>query len=484
MPWAFRELAAEGDASCLRDVAAALGRLQAACGAFRRVKARGPWAARAAALLARGRAAAGRDAPAPGGPGALDTLIMLDRTVDVATPMCTQLTYEGLLHEVLGLSYGQIRPPAAAAVEPGAGAGGVASPRDAAPAPAGRRVAGLNSADAAFAATRDLAYPAARRWVNEALRSVQRFRDAGMAGAGLAELRGFVADLRDRFARVPLHAALVDELAAALRAPAFAARQRVEAGILDERDELAAVADLIAGGEALLPVLRLLVLHCAVHGGLPRRAHDALRRDILNTYGHGHLLTLRALTAAGLLRRADGRRTGFSTAKAALRLLVEEGAGAPPDLEAEPADAHFAFAGYAPLSVRLVQQALAPGGWPAAATALAALPGPAVECEQAADGEGAPVARPDPGGGAPPLSAAGGAGGGSGGAGGGGAPPERRTVMVLFIGGVTHAEVAALRFLSRSGLVNADFVIATTAVVTGATLLASLVPPEAAAVQG
>ncbi|CAH8381613.1 unnamed protein product [Eruca vesicaria subsp. sativa] len=31
----------------------------------------------------------------------IDTLIMLDREVDMVTPMCTQLTYEGLLNETL-----------------------------------------------------------------------------------------------------------------------------------------------------------------------------------------------------------------------------------------------------------------------------------------------------------------------------------------------------------------------------------------------
>lgn len=47
--------------------------------------------------------------------------------------------------------------------------------------------------------------------------------------------------------------------------------------------------------------------------------------------------------------------------------------------------------------------------------------------------------------------------------------------MVVFIGGVTYAEVSALRFLSHKGLVNADFLIATTKMVTGSTLLGPLI---------
>lgn len=51
----------------------------------------------------------------------------------------------------------------------------------------------------------------------------------------------------------------------------------------------------------------------------------ATRRDILNTYGHQHLLTLAALSQAGLLQRREGRRSAFPAAKQQLRLLLQEG---------------------------------------------------------------------------------------------------------------------------------------------------------------
>ena len=35
--------------------------------------------------------------------------------------------------------------------------------------------------------------------------------------------------------------------------------------------------DLVLQGEGLLPVLRLLLLYCAVHGGVPKRYYDNLR---------------------------------------------------------------------------------------------------------------------------------------------------------------------------------------------------------------
>lgn len=42
------------------------------------------------------------------GTSAVDELILIDREADCITPMCTQLTYEGLLDEVLGIKNGAV----------------------------------------------------------------------------------------------------------------------------------------------------------------------------------------------------------------------------------------------------------------------------------------------------------------------------------------------------------------------------------------
>ena len=42
------------------------------------------------------------------GPSAIDEMIIFDREVDGISPMCTQLTYEGLLDEVLGIKNGTV----------------------------------------------------------------------------------------------------------------------------------------------------------------------------------------------------------------------------------------------------------------------------------------------------------------------------------------------------------------------------------------
>lgn len=57
----------------------------------------------------------------------------------------------------------------------------------------------------------------------------------------------------------------------------------------------------------------------------------------------------------------------------------------------------------------------------------------------------------------------------------GGSP--RRTVVVVFIGGATFAEIAGLRFLSSRPGMNAEFVAVTTKLINGSSLLDSFIEP-------
>uniref|UniRef100_A0A453K262 Vacuolar protein sorting-associated protein 33-like protein n=1 Tax=Aegilops tauschii subsp. strangulata TaxID=200361 RepID=A0A453K262_AEGTS len=52
---------------------------------------------------------------------------------------------------------------------------------------------------------------------------------------------------------------------------------------------------------------------------------------------------------------------------------------------------------------------------------------------------------------------------------------RRSVVLVVFVGGVTFAEIAALRFLGAQEGMGYDFVVATTKVITGNTLLRPII---------
>jgi len=123
--------------------------------------------------------------------------------------------------------------------------------------------------------------------------------------------------------------------------------------------------------------------------------------------------------------------------KAAFKLINE-------DIDEEnPQDIAYTHCMYAPLSIRLVERACK-GMWadPATRKALQLLPGPTVDIRQE---------------GTVPASSAGG---------------RRPVTLVFFTGGCTFAEITALRFMGD--LIGHEFVIATTKLINGDTLIQSI----------
>lgn len=115
----------EGDKSSLVHTAKCLVRLQAAVGLIPVIKGKGN-AARAVADLLQRLAAEGVGGGAPildiERESGIDELVILDREVDMVTPMMSQLTYEGLLDDTFGVANGIVELPAGL-ISGGGGAG-------------------------------------------------------------------------------------------------------------------------------------------------------------------------------------------------------------------------------------------------------------------------------------------------------------------------------------------------------------------------
>ena len=121
-------------------------------------------------------------------------------------------------------------------------------------------------------------------------------------------------------------------------------------------------------------MLRLVCLQSVVNGGLKPKIFDFYRREILQTYGFEHMLSLNNLEKAGLLKVQDARNP-YASVKKTMKLIVEEDPDAP-----APEDISHVYSGYAPLSVRLVQNFTKAGAYRGVeevrAIAPISLPGP------------------------------------------------------------------------------------------------------------
>lgn len=175
------------------------------------------------------------------------------------------------------------------------------------------------------------------------------------------------------------------------------------------------------------------------NNGLKQKVLDHYKREILQTYGYEHILTLNNLEKAGLLKLQTGGRNNYPTIRKTLRLWMDD------VNEQNPNDISYVYSGYAPLSVRLAQL-LARPGWRSIEEVLKMLPGPHFEERQQLP-TGLQKKRQH---------------------------GENRVTLVFFLGGVTYAEIAALRFLSQMEDGGTEYVIATTKLINGTTWIKSL----------
>jgi hypothetical protein len=300
----------------------------------------------------------------------IDIAVLLDRSVDLVSPLVTPLTYEALLDEVVGLDsamatvefnvvYDEEPPAPGAAVPPPLLAPSAAS--------RGKVVVHLNSNDKLYAEIRDqnveVAGAKLQSRAKELLALEDSVRKGNSAEMKVADLKKFVKSIpglqQDKKAlRICIN--LLEMLKARFNDAAFIKQWRLERDALDEENVKALldhVSSLFATQAPKEEALRLLCLQCAIEGGLKQKTLDALRRELLQAYGFNELaLPLFQLERCGLLNSREtagfigsGQSRSWATLRRTFGLTATD-----VNLE-DPADIHFVTSGYAPLSVRLVQ---------------------------------------------------------------------------------------------------------------------------------
>eukprot|EP01104_Vermistella_antarctica_P001525 TRINITY_DN1158_c0_g1_i1.p1 TRINITY_DN1158_c0_g1~~TRINITY_DN1158_c0_g1_i1.p1 ORF type:complete len:617 (-),score=161.35 TRINITY_DN1158_c0_g1_i1:116-1966(-) len=451
----FREVFLDGDATSLFYVARSLMKLQSIFGVIPNVKGKGTMSARVKDMLFRMRKEMTNDEPCV--TPEIDTLILIDREVDMVTPMCTQLTYEGLIDETFGINNGYVDLDPAIVQAKDKEGNAVTSDK--------KIKYALNSNDQFFREIRDLNFSAVAGVLNSKAKEINQYYETRHQAQTVRDLRDFMkglTDYRQGHESLLIHINIYEAIDTITKDPDFHKRLEAEQMLVVTDDApIDYIEESICRQEALVKVLRLLVLTAVVHNGLKARYFDFIRREILQTYGYEFSATLHALERLTMLMAQDGTGSNYKTLRRALKLVV-------PDVsEQNPTDIAYVYSGYAPLSVRLVQAAIYPG-WRAIDDVMRLIPGPTFEEAQvlpkSVTAAAMSTARMNEQNQQQQQQQ----------------QQQKRVVLVFFIGGVTYAEIAALRFLAsqeegKTARRNVEFIIATTKLINGDSFLTSLI---------
>ncbi|KAJ2892062.1 Vacuolar protein-sorting-associated protein 33, partial [Coemansia aciculifera] len=546
LPSTFKELYLDGDFSSIQHVARAVMRLQGLYGFFPRIVGKGDYAQVLADSLARMRlelVAGGTSGPSSSVLAmstTFDSLVIIDRAVDMVTPLLTQLTYEGLISEVYGIVNGSVTLGGV-----GASAADGAGSSDSQSTGKRRRIM-LNDSDAIYREVRSMNFAGVGALLSKISRQLQDNYESRHRAKTVQEIRSFVGKLGGLQAEhqsLKSHVSLAESIMRRTQSDDFNTILEIEQSLVGGSDltkeQLAYVEKILAladpnasvpgvGGElkeqppASMPnsihkVLRILCLYSLWRGpSFKQKTYDSWYEDIVAAFGHHQTITLDNLDQVGLLvspstlAQAVASSAGESRASGLLNTVAPSARPCNPvhansigflrkslnlivsDVrESNPDDVSYVYSGYAPISIRLLQclvrdPAVYPanpsgryaallrplgdsrarpapldgqstggvkGGWAGWEDVLNELPGETVDVSQSpGDGDSngavadAIVRR---------------------------LGEKAPATLVVFLGGCTFTEIAALRLLSQQH--GHQYIAATTQIINGNSFLDSLI---------
>ncbi|KAL7901435.1 Sec1-like protein [Trichoderma sp. SZMC 28014] len=480
----FKDLYLSKDVTPNFLMAKALMEVQQNHGLFPRIIGKGDNAKRVADLLVRMRQERlagedGSDVKTALTPSTTnESVIIIDREVDFVTPLLTQLTYEGLIDEIFEIQNNQAKVDTTIVGAPAQSSAATSQSR--------KRTVQLDSSDKLYEQLRNANFAIVGGLLNKVARRLQQVQsdyESKHKTKTIAELKEFVSQLpgyQQEHQSARIHTGLAEEIIKHTRTDLFKGllevQQNLAAGA-DPSSQFDGIEELIARDAPLRETLRLLCIYSCISGGIKPKDFEQFKRLILQGYGYQHLLTLnnleklqlflsRSSPLAGMIPMAgnagaDGNKTNYTYLRKQLRLIVDE------VQEDDPNDIAYVYSGYAPLSIRLVQCVLqkqyllsitkgngtanaggtVPGagaqGWHGFDEAVKHVRGQTFYELQKGEDK-AVKARAL-------LSGSG----------------HKQTVFVVFIGGVTFTEIAALRFIAKQEEDRRNIVICATSIISG-----------------
>nr|XP_002120775.1 vacuolar protein sorting-associated protein 33A [Ciona intestinalis] len=372
----------------------------------------------------------------------IDRLLIIDRTADLITPLVTQLTYEGLIDEAYGISNTSASFPPEKFQTTSKSEDLMTE----------KKKIVLTSKDDLFTILRNCNFNAVGPTLKKQAKSISEKYEERHTAKTVGEMKQFVSHLpqmQQAKASLAVHTNIAELIKEFTDEDDFmeslSTQQEFLNGIGTDKVN-PYIEDCLFRKQPIVQVLRLICLQCQTNNGLKPKVLEYYKREIVQTYGYKHLITLNKLEKCGLMC-GTGTSWNYNTVRKSLRLVVDD------INEKEPQDIAYVHSGYAPLSIRLAE-ILSHPGWRSIDEVLRIIPGPTVsglqQFKPKKKWQGSINSE--------------------------GSSPNTVT-LVFFVGGVTYAEVSALRFLSAKNDGH-EYLTATTNFVNGNTLIQSMVEPD------
>ena len=182
-------------------------------------------------------------------------------------------------------------------------------------------------------------------------------------------------------------------------------------------------------------VLRMICLESLIRGGIKNKLYEQIRKDIINIYGFQEIFLLRNLEKLNILKSYESSMNYYNELNKKLKLIDESVD------TINPNDASYTYSGYCPIIIRLLEKAFIKG-WVSIKDILGRLPGEFNFPEDETS-----IINND--------------------------IRNKKYILLVFIGGITYGELAAIRYLNKT---NEDkkFIVLTTCMINNKKIFNSL----------
>lgn len=318
----FRDYFLEGDTSSLYFIARSIMKIYSFFGIPNQIKSKGNGSIIIMEMLERMKKQVNKLVEED---NEIDIFMILDRNIDLITPLLIQLSYEGLLDELYGIDNGFLK----------------------------KEKMILDSQDIIFSEIRDLNQVYVgnklKNKANQIEKEMEERKNLNQ-NSSVQKIKDFskkVPRIKDEKKSLEIHIKLLQDINNIIGRKAFKkAVQNQQSMILgdDLQHSLEYIEECIHKNDPLIKVLRLLSLFCLTNG-LSLKQLDQIKREIIHSYGYDKLIILNYLEKIGFFTKLnwDKIKKGFD--------LVHEDM----DIQTTMNEVHSIYSGYCPILTKIIE---------------------------------------------------------------------------------------------------------------------------------
>ena len=357
----------------------------------------------------------------------LETLacFIFDRSVDMITPLCYNFTYEALIDEYFDINFNSIK------VSPKILEKDIKQDTI--------RI-DLSKKDKFYTMIKDYNIMKLGKFLTSRLKEHSSILEEGRKKSDdmrkIQENLKKVKQVQEERASLTNHINIADFVSKKRKLPIYKFYLNFEQSMLvgDYPDKLNDfIEDEIGKKADKYNILKIICLESLIQGGIRYRIYDQIKKDFLNVYGYKDIFLWHNLEKIEILKTQDSNYF-YSAANTDLNLIYEE-----IDVN-NPNDRSYAYSGYCPICIRLIEKAYKEG-WGSIKETLKKIPG---ETDFPVD-ENEMINETN----------------------------EKKFFLAIFIGGITYGELGAIRYLNKVNK-NKKIIVLTTSMINTKKLFNSL----------